>query len=244
MRHGEKTANHHNKIRDCGLTAEGIIQSIQSGRKLDDLHEGSFSENAGATVVSPYKRTIQTAILSLSQTNFSQSAPPTIFLEPLIGERYKVENGQHDPYIMGTNTDALMEYIFNGNLETYIHKALEESGQFSSQSALIEAKQKASTLIRAISTENMPQSTQNWWPTGSNVEETIQEARARLQIANTKSYGEYSDDKPRFYVTHAAVVYAPLSNFFLNRKSVPFAGMHRAEFQDDKITVKSHKLNL
>lgn len=234
MRHAEKAASSQARKRDPGLTDKGVVQAINSGRYLESESPTPFNETIGAIVISPYKRTIQTAVLAFSQTDFDDSNVPILFLEPLLGERYKKGDDGGDINIRsGTETDKLLEYIRNGELEKMIMEALENSGQFDTPEALALAQEKARKIIKAIDSSNMGR-TQNWWPAGHLAEEPLDDIRARVQTVNNKKYGDReSDDKPRFYVTHSSTIQGPLENVYADPRDLVDCEIREAEFEQD-----------
>lgn len=88
VRHGETVFNskahtayssvkHDVTYMNCALTPRGQIQAVQVGQRVKDL-------NVIAVFASPFRRTIQTAILLVK--NHSCKEKITVFVHPLLGE--------------------------------------------------------------------------------------------------------------------------------------------------------------
>ncbi len=196
IRHGNKEPNNPGqgpKI-DPELTQKGGLQAIATGRHAAQNYGNLDWENAHI-IVSPYKRTIQTAILALAQKDWSVNGAPTLILDPLIGETITDEN------CVGSKRDVLLEWLIPEklyeNLSNYVERmeySDEERGRILKNVESLIASLDISAIEGPLN--------QEWWPKNKDGSyESAADAEARMDKTNEKyCLG------PRILFTHSTFI--------------------------------------
>lgn len=226
VRHGEKENG-----PDPVLTGAGFLQAIKSGQnglnmiKPDDLTEFDCP-------VSPYKRTLETAILAMAQIEFDPQNPLILKLEPRISETN--ENSQ----CWGSDKDDLLAWMdeeFEARMLGAIDFAV-EAGEIKQQDAE-RVKQRVLSLIARLDKKDFLKiDRQDWWPGGKDSVETPSDAFMRVSDLRCET------NKPFIAFTHSTTISAVINGLKgsftqsaanLNRglapSDVPYAGVYKLD---------------
>lgn len=155
IRHGEKTAD----LVDPELTPLGALQALQSGEKLGAKWSAQ-SENIEIKV-SPYRRTLETAILSMARASLGAGQIPTIILEPDLSERYNNEDcrGMDSPLLLqwlkGPGPEGL-----SARIAEFIDNNAAQLGCADPQAL----KDRAADIIKQLDTQRISLDKPKWWP--------------------------------------------------------------------------------
>ncbi|MGB0719396.1 MAG: histidine phosphatase family protein [Bdellovibrionales bacterium] len=164
IRHGEKDPN--TKI-DPPLTLRGCLQAMRTGQFLAAPTRDKMLRGA-EIIVSPYKRTLQTAVLALAQKDWGDNVPQ-IILDPLISETIS------NPNCVGSKKDELVQWLKEDGfgqdgLKASLYKAVNDA--IAANVISFEESQKILTRIDVL-LANMDSSEienclkQDWWPKGT-----------------------------------------------------------------------------
>lgn len=170
MRHGNKERGQGS---DPVLTPKGQIQAIVSGQK--GLPINTRNLRGYEFRVSPSKRTIETAILSVSQKTFNDA--PVLVLDPGV---FEVNEG---PHCWGSEKTNLLDWL-NGDLETRMHQAIDNAvaNRVIRGSDPEDIKKRTTMLIQKMDqTAIVNAIREDWWPGGKNATETSYQAISRYQ---------------------------------------------------------------
>ena len=176
VRHGNKEPL-KGKI-DPDLTQLGKLQSIKTGLQNLQSYKPEFWQNHVA-VVSPFKRTVQTALLSLAQVDWNEGQVPQIILDPNAAETIA------DNTCICSTRDELLQWYDHGLMHS-LHEGVEEAvleGLIKPENA-DQVYDRLNKLVDAMdisAIQNSP--VQEVWPTnGSLIDgyETPQDAQMRL----------------------------------------------------------------
>lgn len=193
IRHGAKQSG-----SDPMLSFPGWKQAMYTGRYIASAYNEDFWKSA-KLVASPYKRTIQTAVMALAQLEFEDGEVPKIILDPRIGETIKSES------CYGSTKSEIIEWLKDGVLDEELHRMLVMQvfrGKMTDEQ-MHKILVRAQKIINNMNTEKLENAPENWshrTGTGEGDWETAADVLVRKEEADV----EYQE--AAIYFTHSTFI--------------------------------------
>lgn len=173
IRHGDKE-----EVRiDPVLSLLGCFQAIISGQNLARFYLPPLLKNPQTKiVVSPFKRTIETAILAIAQSHSEEI--PDLILDPVISETVQNENciGSEKDVLLGWINEALQDRLTRIVNDAVLEGYIDQTDQIRVSSNI----EKIYRNLDKSSIVNYPD--QEWWPLGPNGDwEDVEDAQRRYK---------------------------------------------------------------